>query len=48
MLTRDSSMVISSGQIFNENGGFVRELPQDPLNSGLGITLICPAWHINL
>ena len=35
-------------QIFNENGGFVRELPQDPLNSGLGITLICAAWHINL
>ena len=24
------------------NGGLVRELPQNPLNSGLGIILICP------
>ena len=24
------------------NGGLIRELPQNPLNSGLGIILICP------
>ena len=24
------------------NGGVVRESPQNPLNSGLGIILICP------
>ena len=29
------------------NGGLVRESPQNPLNSGLGIILICPeiTWH---
>ena len=39
---------ISSGQIITTsaevtlNGGLIRELPQNPLNSGLGIILICP------
>ena len=41
-------MVIFSGQSITTsaevtlNGGLVRESPQNPLNSGLGIILICP------
>ncbi len=41
-------MRILSGQIITTsaevtlNGGLIRELPQNPLNSGLGIILICP------
>ena len=41
-------MLESSGQIITTsaevtlNGGLIRELPQNPLNSGLGIILICP------
>ena len=41
-------MDILSGQIITTsadvtlNGGLIRELPQNPLNSGLGIILICP------
>ena len=41
-------MIISSGQIITTsaevtlNGGLVRESSQNPLNSGLGIILICP------
>ncbi len=27
------------------NGGLIRELPQNPLNSGLGIILICPETY---
>ena len=40
--------VIFPGQIITTsaevtlNGGLIRELPQNPLNSGLGIILICP------
>ena len=39
---------ILSGQIITRsaevtlNGGLIRELPQNPLNLGLGIILICP------
>ena len=39
---------ITSGQIITTsaevtlNGGLVRESPRNPLNSGLGIILICP------
>ena len=39
---------MSSGQIITTsaevtlNGGLIRELPQNPLNSGLGTILICP------
>ena len=39
---------IGSGQIITTsaevtlNGGLIRKLPQNPLNSGLGIILICP------
>ena len=29
------------------NGGLVRELPQNPLNSGLGILLICPETNMS-
>ena len=29
------------------NGGLIRELPQNPLNSGLGIILICPDRFIS-
>ena len=43
-----SQEVIVTGQIIatsaevTPNGGFVRESPQNPLNSGLGIIVICP------
>ena len=42
---------ISAGQIITTsaevtlNGGLIRELPQNPLNSGLGIILICPDFR---
>ena len=42
------NIVYKSGQIITTsaevtlNGGLIRELPQNPLNSGLGIILICP------
>ena len=44
----DTPNSIRSGQIITTsaevtlNGGLIRELPQNPLNSGLGIILICP------
>ena len=43
------SSTIGSGQITTSaevtpNGGLVRESPQYPLNSGLGIIVICPDW----
>ena len=31
-----------SRRVVTLNGGLIRELPQNPLNSGLGIILICP------
>ena len=43
-----SNRIMISGQIITTsaevtlNGGLIRELPQNPLNSGLGIILICP------
>ena len=45
-------MVIKSGQIIatsaevTQNGGLVRKSTQNPLNSGLGIILICPVKWI--
>ena len=45
---KNHSWAQSSGQIITTsaevtlNGGLVRESPQNPLNSGLGIILICP------
>ena len=34
--------IITTSAEVTLNGGLVRELPQNPLNSGLGIILICP------
>ena len=31
-----------SRRLVTPNGGLVRESPQNPLNSGLGIMVICP------
>ena len=31
-----------SRRVVTLNGGLIRELPQNPLNSGLGTILICP------
>ena len=36
-----SGPIITSADV-TLNGGLIRELPQNPLNSGLGIILICP------
>ena len=33
-----------SRRVVTPNGGLVRESPQYPLNSGLGIIVICPDW----
>ena len=37
-----SGQIITTSADVTLNGGLVRELPQNPLNSGLGIILICP------
>ena len=37
-----SGQVITTSAEVTLNGGLIRELPQNPLNSGLGIILICP------
>ena len=34
-----------SRRVVTLNGGLIRELPQNPLNSGLGIILIFPDWY---
>ena len=34
-----------SRRVVTLNGGLVRESSQNPLNSGLGIILICPDSH---
>ena len=34
--------IITTSAEVTLNGGLIRELPQNPLNSGLGIMLICP------
>ncbi len=38
----DSGQIITTSAEVTLNGGLIRELPQNPLNSGLGIILICP------
>ena len=39
--------IITTSAEVTLNGGLIRELPQNPLNSGLGIILICPdTWPI--
>ena len=37
-----SGQIITTSADVTLNGGLIRELPQNPLNSGLGIPLICP------
>ena len=37
-----SGQIITKSADVTLNGGLIRELPQNPLNSGLGILLICP------
>ena len=44
-----SGQIITTSAEVTLNGGLIRELPQNPLNSGLGIILICPdIWTHNL
>ena len=40
--TIKSGQIITTSAEVTLNGGLIRELPQNPLNSGLGIILICP------
>ena len=42
-----SGQIITTSAEVTLNGGLVRELPQNPLNSGLGIILICPDKSID-
>ena len=37
-----SGQIITTSADLTPNGGLIRELPKNPLNSGLGIILICP------
>ena len=39
--TRSGQIITTSAEV-TLNGGLIRELPQNPLNSGLGIILIYP------
>ena len=41
-MTNPSGQIITTSAEVTPNGGLIRELPQNPLNSGLGIILICP------
>ena len=44
-----SGQIITTSAEVTLNGGLIRELPQNPLNSGLGIILICPdGWYATL
>ncbi len=38
----DAGQIITTSAEVTLNGGLIRELPQNPPNSGLGIILICP------
>ena len=40
-----SGQIIATSAEVTPNGGLVRESPQNPLNSGLGIIVICPDVH---
>ena len=42
MIQHVSGQIITTSAEVTLNGGLIRELPQNPLNSGLGIILICP------
>ena len=39
---KQSGQIIATSAEVTPNGGLVRESPQNPLNSGLGIIVICP------
>ena len=41
-ISESSGQIITTSAEVTLNGGLIRELPQNPLNSGLGIILICP------
>ncbi len=41
-VTKGSGQIITTSADVTLNGGLIRELPPNPLNSGLGIILICP------
>ena len=40
--------IIPTSAEVTPNGGLVRESPQNPLNSGLGIIVICPDYTTQL
>ena len=42
VVNNPSGQIITTSAEVTLNGGLIRELPQNPLNSGLGIILICP------
>ena len=42
MVWHVAGQIITTSAEVTLNGGLIRELPQNPLNSGLGIILICP------
>ena len=44
---RLSGQIITTSADVTLNGGLIRELPQNPLNSGLGIILICPGLFVD-
>ena len=37
-----AGQIIATSHDLTPNGGLVREFPKNPLNSGLGIIVICP------
>ncbi len=43
-----SGQIITTSAEVTPNGGLVRESPPNPLNSGLGIIVICPDYYIHL
>ena len=43
---KSSGQIITTSAEVTLNGGLIRELPPNPLNSGLGIILICPESYI--
>ncbi len=43
-----SGQIIATSAEVTPNGGLVRESPPNPLNSGLGIIVICPYHLIRL
>ena len=46
VLVHFSGQIIATSAEVTPNGGLVRESPQNPLNSGLGIIVICPDFLV--